>query len=197
MGQGSAGESWWGRFKTLVKLEDHRTHKEGVSALGVVETLVVSVVMTAILLFRLVNEVGVGRSVSVRTITVAGVAIRPTCTVILACWYIIVMVYGMVTGAWRFIVVAHADSVSCIWWGRTSLPRGSWDGLVKLRICVSSSSHTVRLTDLTGELDHASPRTFLDLQMEGEGVGTFATGTREGEVVVVWTGVEWSGVCWH
>ena len=30
--------------------------------------------------------------------------------------------------------------------------------------------------------------------MEGEGVVTFATGTREGEVVVVWSGVECVGI---
>ena len=186
MGQGS--------FK--VKMEDHQTHKEGVSALGVVGSMVVSASHDSNLkLYRWgEGQAGVERSVSARTNTIAGVVSPSTCTIILACWDNTVMVYGMVTGAWRSTVVAHTDAVSCIGWGKGMLATGSWDGLVKLWTCVSSSSYTVRLTDLTGELDHASPVTCLDLQMEGEGVGTFATGTREGEVVVVWSGVECVGI---
>ena len=130
------------------------------------------------------GQAGVERTVSARTITIAGVVSPSTCTIILACWDNTVMVYGMVTGAWRSTVVAHTDAVSCIGWGKGVLATGSWDGLVKLWACVSTNSYTVRMTDLTGELDHASPVTCLDLQMEGEGVGTIATGTREGEVVV-------------
>ena len=64
------------------------------------------------------------------------------------------------------------------------LSTGSWDGLVKLWSCDAKYSYVVKLTDLTGELDHGSPVTCLTLQMETESNGTLAAGTREGEVVV-------------
>jgi len=186
VGQGDVAGSGWGRFRTLARVGDHQTHKEGVSALGVVSGLVVSASHDSnIKLYRWgEGQAGVERSVSARTITIAGVVSPSPCTIILACWDNTVMVYGIVTGSWRSTVIAHTDAVSCIGWGQGILATGSWDGLVKLWTCVSTNSYTVKLADLTGELDHASPVTCLDLQMEGEGMGTLASGTRDGEVVV-------------
>jgi len=182
----SVMSSDWRKFKSLIRLGDHHTHKEGISALGMVGSLVVSASHDSNLkLYRWrEGHAGVERSVNARTITIAAVVSPSPCTVILGCWDNTIIVYGIVTGAWRSTVVAHTDAVSCISWDKGVLSTGSWDGLVKLWSCVAKYSYIVKLTDLTGELDHGSPVTCLTLQMETESNGTLAAGTREGEVVV-------------
>ena len=176
----------WSDVSNLVRVGDHQAHKEGVSAVCVVDTgLVVSASHDSSVKVYRWGEAGGGveRSVSARSITISSIVSPAPCTLVLGCWDNSIMVHSLVTGAWRSHTPAHRDAVSSLAYTASSsiLASGSWDGSVKLWRCCQANNYSVGLNDLMCDLDHGSAVTCVDQDLD-----SVAAGTREGEVLV-WT----------
>ena len=179
---GDDGDQEWGQLTRVLRLGDHQAHREGVSAVCLVDSglLVSASHDSSVKLYRWSQDGGaVERSVSAKSITISSIISPSSCTIILGCWDNTIMVYSLVTGAWRSQVSAHSDAVSCLVFSRHSLASGSWDGTVKVWRCEPDNSYSLSLTDMLCSLDHGAAVTCLDMQQD-----SLASGTREGEVMV-------------
>ena len=182
-----AAPARWGQVARLVRQGDHQTHREGVSAVTLLgEDVVVSASHdSAVKLYRC-SSAAMERSFSARTITISAIVSPSRDTLVMSCWDNSILVYGVPSGVWRSVTPAHADAVSCLAWAGGLLASGSWDGTVKLWRCLAARDFAVHLADLETQLEHSSAVTCLALRL-GEGGGSLAAGTREGEVWV-WGG---------
>jgi factor associated with neutral sphingomyelinase activation len=192
--QGGPPPARWPRLRRLVRVGDHQTHREGVSALQLLGDTVISASHDSNVRLYRCSSGALERSFSARSITISSIVCPSPDTLVLACWDNSIMVYAVPSGTWRSVTPAHGDAVSCLGWARGVLASGSWDGTVKLWRCEAARDYTVRLADLSGQLDHGSPVTCLALQLGGPGGGSLAAGTREGEVWV-WS-LERAGGAW-
>ena len=175
----------WPRIRRLVRLGDHQTHREGVSALQILgKDVVVSASHDSNVRLYSSSTASIERSFSARSITISSIVCPGRDSLILACWDNSILVYSVTSATMRSsLASAHQDAVSCLAWAGGTLASGSWDGTIKLWRSEAATDFTVRLEGLVCALDHGAAVTCLSLALEGE-AGSLAAGTREGEVWV-------------